>query len=187
MKKILAVLLVVVLAVSAFSTTVFADLSPEKGEGIITDATGTDANGDGWRLEVVDSNNSITPFEKLIGNNENISDHKEIRLIGNGNPKFPMNITFDANGIKPTSEGYILFKGSDGKIVKIEATMGNGTIKATFPELGEFVLVLKEKSGSTEPPKSDPTSDNFTTAAFLLLLAGIEVSLVSIKKIKSIA
>lgn len=185
MKKILAILLTVVLVVSAFTTTTFATISPEKSEGIITDATGTDADGNDWELKVIDINKSTTEYEKIIGNDEKITDHKEIILIGNGNPKFPMDITFTANGIKPTTEGYILFKEANGNIIKIEATMGDGIIKATFPALGEFVLVLKEKTSSTEPPKSDQTSDNFTPIAFTLLLAGIAVSLVSIKKIRS--
>ncbi|MBQ6825307.1 MAG: hypothetical protein IJP34_01430 [Clostridia bacterium] len=189
MKKVLAILLTVVLAVSAFTTTAFAatTISPEKTEGIITEATGTDANGTSWELQVVDTDESTDAYEKEIGNNEKIADHKKIILKGSGNPKYPIDVTFTANGIKATNEGYILFKGADGKIVKIEATMGNGTIKAKFPSLGNFVLVLKEKAGSTEPPKSDPTSDNFTPIAFTLLLAGIAVSLVSIKKIRSAA
>ncbi len=187
MKKLLAFILTAVLAVTAFSTVAFAaESSPEKIEGIITAATGKDANGKEWRLVIKKATGSTDVYTAEVGSNT-LADHKLVALEGQGDPKYPMDITFTANGIKATDKGYILYKGDDGKIQKLSATFGNGTIAASFPALGEFVLVLEAAADSSETPKSDPTSDNVTPVAFALLLASAAVAMVSVKKIRNAA
>ncbi len=184
MKKTLAIILTVMLVFTAFVTTVSAAQSPEQVTGIITGATGTDANGKQVRLIIRPASGDISYFELAAGDDK-IADYKVLVLEGDGDPALPIEVMLDANGIKATDDGYILFKDSNGKIVKLDAVMSNGKIKVTFPSLGEFALVLLEDG--KEPPKSDQTSDNFTAIAFTLLIASAAVTLVSVKKIRNAA
>ena len=186
MKKTLAIILTVMLVFTAFVTTVSAAQSPEQITGIVTDATGIDANGKSARIAIRPaSGNYSDDFDKVAGNDE-VVDYKELVLEGEDDPVFPIEVELVANGIKATDKGYILFKDKDGKIVKLTAVMLDGKIKVTFPSLGEFAVVL-QKDTAKEPPKSPQTSDNLTPVLFALLIASAAVTLISVKKVRNAA
>ena len=206
MKKCLVVLMVLVLAMGAFSLCAFAEDSPEGGL-ISETATGVDANGNNVQVKIVDAvSKDITPFEKEFNKikkkngSMEILDHVDIEAVGDVSLlTFPITLTIPVSGATVGTKGYFLLKKADGTIVKIEATMGNGTATATFPELGEVVFVSDMRSKSSdigEPDNgkkgdesgkkgsktSDKTGDNTVPFVAVIMISSLALG-VSAKKL----
>ena len=146
MKKLLAFVLVAVLAFSA--VTANAAPSPEKLEGVISSATASDSKGTAVKvvLTAATSDRSVynTALEELKaanGSDLKIVDHKVITLDGAGSPAYPLTIELTIPGLKASSKGYVLFKNSQGTVEKLKTTVADGKVTVTVNELGEFVFV----------------------------------------------
>lgn len=198
MKKLLAFVLVVVLAFSA--VTANAAPSPEKLEGVISSATAKDKNGASVKLVLNAStadravyNTALEELKTANGADLKIVDHKVITLDGASSPAFPLTVELNIPGVKASSKGFVLFKNSQGNVEKLNAVMGDGKVTVTINELGEFVLVTDSQtvtdinSDGGEANKSPQTSDNVTPIAVLLLVASAAVAIVSVKKIRTAA
>ena len=199
MKKILAFVFTAALAVTAFATTAFAaDDSPEKLDGVITAVTAVDADGNKVELELAEPSGSISDFDSVLaelkqtaGDDLKVIDFKAIRARAGVSINFPLNVELRIPGIKATSKGYILFKDNAGDIEKLDAVMGNGTVKVTVKEEGEFVFVADSgtvtdigSAGSGEVT-SPATGDNTLPVMSVMLLAACAAGAFAVKKIKA--
>ncbi|MGN0492645.1 MAG: hypothetical protein ACI4F7_03270 [Acutalibacteraceae bacterium] len=196
MKKILAFVLVAVLAFSA--VTANAAPSPEKLEGVISSATASDSKGTAVKVVLSDAtsdrsayNTALEELKAANGSDLKVVDHKVIALDGTGSPTYPLTVELKIPGVKASSKGFVLFKNSQGTVEKLTATMGDGKVTVTFNELGEFVFVTDSQTvtdiNSAGANKSPQTSDTATPIAVLLLAASAAVAIVSVKKIRTAA
>lgn len=198
MKKILAFVLVAVLAFSA--VTANAAPSPEKLEGVISSATASDSKGTAVKVVLTDATSDRSVYDAALGelktangSDLKIVDHKVITLEGTGSPTYPLTVELNIPGVKASSKGFVLFKNSQGTVEKLTATMGDGKVTVTLNELGEFVFVTDSQtvtdinSAGNSTNKSPQTSDTATPIAVLLLAASAAVAIVSVKKIRTAA
>ena len=141
MKKVLAVLLTAILAVSAL-TVAATSVSPEKSSGVIVSVTGKDADGSSLKLAVEPTKieqstqtDALNNLKKEVGDdNLKIVDQKQLVLKEGSNPKFPLTVELNVPGVKPTSKVYVLFKAfenqaeglsnaaADGEVIGLSAT-----------------------------------------------------------------
>ena len=199
MKKILAFVFTVALAVTAFATTALAaDDSPQKLEGVITAVTAVDADGNRVDIELAEPSGSVSDFDSALaelkqttGNDLKIIDFKAIRARAGVPMNFPIDVEFKIPGIKASSKGYILFKDKSGDIEKLDAVMGDGTVKVTVKEEGEFVFVADSgtvtdigSAGSGEVT-SPVTGDNTLPVMSVMIIAAGAVGIFAVKKIKA--
>lgn len=196
MKKLLAFVLVAVLAFSA--VTANAAPSPEKLEGVISSATASDSKGTAVKVVLTDAtsdrsvyNSALQELKTANGSDLKIVDHKVIALDGAGSPTYPLTVELKVPGLKATSKGYVLFKNSQGTVEKLTATVAEGKVTVTVNELGELVFVTDSQTvtdiNSTATNKSPQTSDTATPVAVLLLAASAAAAIVSVKKIRTAA
>lgn len=196
MKKLLAFVLVAVLAFSA--VTANAAPSPEKLEGVISSATASDSKGTAVKVVLTDAtsdrsvyNSALQELKTANGSDLKIVDHKVITLDGAGSPTYPLTVELKVPGLKATSKGYVLFKNSQGTVEKLTATVAEGKVTVTVNELGELVFVTDSQTvsdiNSTATNKSPQTSDTATPVAVLLLAASAAAAIVSVKKIRTAA
>ena len=199
MKKILAFVFTVALAVTAFATTALAaDDSPQKLEGVITAVTAVDADGNKVDIELAEPSGSVSDFDSALaelkqttGNDLKIIDFKAIRARAGVPMNFPIDLEFKIPGIKASSKGYILFKDKSGDIEKLDAVMGDGTVKVTVKEEGEFVFVADSGtvtdigSAGSGDVTSPVTGDNTLPVMSVMLLAACAAGAFAVKKIKA--
>ena len=199
MKKILAFVFTVALAVTAFATTALAaDDSPQKLEGVITAVTAVDADGNKVDIELVEPSGSVSDFDSALaelkqttGNDLKIIDFKAIRARAGVPMNFPIDVEFKIPGIKASSKGYILFKDKSGDIEKLDAVMGDGTVKVTVKEEGEFVFVADSGtvtdigSAGSGDVTSPVTGDNTLPVMSVMIIAAGAVGIFAVKKIKA--
>ena len=199
MKKILAFVFTVALAVTAFATTALAaDDSPQKLEGVITAVTAVDADGNKVDIELAEPSGSVSDFDTALaelkqttGNDLKIIDFKAIRARAGVPMNFPIDVEFKIPGIKASSKGYILFKDKSGDIEKLDAVMGDGTVKVTVKEEGEFVFVADSGtvtdigSAGSGDVTSPVTGDNTLPVMSVMLLAACAAGAFAVKKIKA--
>ena len=141
MKKVLAVLLTAILAVSAL-TVAATSVSPEKSSGVIVSVSGKDADGNALKLAVESTKIEQSTYTKALDNlkkevgddNLKIVDQKQLVLKEGSNPKFPLTVELNVPGVKPTSKVYVLFKAfenqaeglsnaaADGEVIGLSAT-----------------------------------------------------------------
>ena len=199
MKKILAFVFTVALAVTAFATTALAaDDSPQKLEGVITAVTAVYGDGNRVDIELAEPSGSVSDFDSALaelkqttGNDLKIIDFKAIRARAGVPMNFPIDVEFKIPGIKASSKGYILFKDKSGDIEKLDAVMGDGTVKVTVKEEGEFVFVADSgtvtdigSAGSGEVT-SPVTGDNTLPVMSVMIIAAGAVGIFAVKKIKA--
>lgn len=199
MKKILAFVFTVALAVTAFATTALAaDDSPQKLEGVITAVTAVDADGNKVDIELAEPSGSVSDFDSALaelkqttGNDLKIIDFKAIRARAGVPMNFPIDVEFKIPGIKASSKGYILFKDKSGDIEKLDAVMGDGTVKVTVKEEGEFVFVADSGtvtdigSAGSGDVTSPVTGDNTLPVMSVMIIAAGAVGIFAVKKIKA--
>ena len=199
MKKILAFVFTVALAVTAFATTALAaDDSPQKPEGVITAVTAVDADGNRVDIELAEPSGSVSDFDSALaelkqttGNDLKIIDFKAIRARAGVPMNFPIDVEFKISGIKASSKGYILFKDKSGDIEKLDAVMGDGTVKVTVKEEGEFVFVADSGtvtdigSAGSGDVTSPVTGDNTLPVMSVMIIAAGAVGIFAVKKIKA--
>lgn len=199
MKKILAFVFTVALAVTAFATTALAaDDSPQKLEGVITAVTAVDADGNKVEIELAEPSGSVSDFDSALaelkqttGNDLKIIDFKAIRARAGVPMNFPIDVEFKIPGIKASSKGYILFKDKSGDIEKLDAEMGDGTVKVTVKEEGEFVFVADSGtvtdigSAGSGDVTSPVTGDNTLPVMSVMIIAAGAVGIFAVKKIKA--
>lgn len=199
MKKILAFVFTVALAVTAFATTALAaDDSPQKLEGVITAVTAVDADGNKVDIELAEPSGSVSDFDSALaelkqttGNDLKIIDFKAIRARAGVPMNFPIDLEFKIPGIKASSKGYILFKDKSGDIEKLDAVMGDGTVKVTVKEEGEFVFVADSGtvtdigSAGSGDVTSPVTGDNTLPVMSVMIIAAGAVGIFAAKKIKA--
>lgn len=199
MKKILAFVFTVALAVTAFATTALAaDDSPQKLEGVITAVTAVDADGNKVDIELAEPSGSVSDFDSALaelkqttGNDLKIIDFKAIRARAGVPMNFPIDVEFKIPGIKASSKGYILFKDKSGDIEKLDAEMGDGTVKVTVKEEGEFVFVADSGtvtdigSAGSGDVTSPVTGDNTLPVMSVMIIAAGAVGIFAVKKIKA--
>lgn len=199
MKKILAFVFTVALAVTAFATTALAaDDSPQKLEGVITAVTAVDADGNKVDIELAEPSGSVSDFDSALaelkqttGNDLKIIDFKAIRARAGVPMNFPIDVEFKIPGIKASSKGYILFKDKSGDIEKLDAVMGDGTVKVTVKEEGEFVFVADSGtvtdigSAGSGDVTSPVTGDNTLPVMSVMIIAAGAVGIFATKKIKA--
>ena len=199
MKKILAFVFTVALAVTAFATTALAaDDSPQKLEGVITAVTAVDADGNKVDIELAEPSGSVSDFDTALaelkqttGNDLKIIDFKAIRARAGVPMNFPIDVEFKIPGIKASSKGYILFKDKSGDIEKLDAVMGDGTVKVTVKEEGEFVFVADSGtvtdigSAGSGDVTSPVTGDNTLPVMSVMIIAAGAVGIFAVKKIKA--
>lgn len=155
MKKVLAVLLTAILAVTAL-TAVAETPSPEKLSGVIVSVSGKDANGDALKLAVEPTKIEQTAYTKALDNLKKevgddslkIVDQKQLVLKEGTDPKFPLTVDLNVPGIKPTSKVYVLFKAdenkaeglsnkaADGEVIGLSATKSFKIINLAETDLG---------------------------------------------------
>ena len=141
MKKVLAVLLTAILAVSAL-TVAATSVSPEKSSGVIVSVSGKDADGNALKLAVESTKIEQSTYTKALDNlkketgddNLKIVDQKQLVLKEGKDPKFPLTVELKVPGVKPTSKVYVLFKAfenqaeglsdkaADGEVIGLSAT-----------------------------------------------------------------
>lgn len=141
MKKVLAVLLTAILAFTAL-TAAAETPSPEKLSGVISSASGKDADGNALKLAVEPTKieqstytDALNNLKKEVGDdNLKIVDQKQLVLKEGSNPKFPLTVDLTVRGVKPTSKVFVLFKASanqaeglsnkaaDGEVIGLSAT-----------------------------------------------------------------
>lgn len=199
MKKILAFVFTAALAVTTFATAAFAaDSSPEKPEGVITAVTAVDKDGNKVEIELAEPSGSVSDFDSALaelkqtaGDDLKVIDFKAIRARSGESLNFPLDVEFRIPGIKATSNGYILFKDNAGDIEQLDAVMGDGTVKVTVKEEGEFVFVADSgtvtdigSAGSGEVT-SPVTGDNTLPVMSVMLLAACAAGAFAVKKIKA--
>ena len=112
MKKVLAVLLTAILAVSAL-TVAATSVSPEKSSGVIVSVSGKDADGNVLKLAVESTKIGQSTYTKALDNlkkevgddNLKIVDQKQLVFKEGKDPKFPLTVDLSVPGVKPTSIG----------------------------------------------------------------------------------
>ncbi len=135
MKKVLAVLLTAILAVTAL-TAVAETPSPEKSSGVIVSVSAKDADGSALKLAVEPTKIEQSTYTKALDNlkkevgdnNLKIVDQKQLVLKEGENPKFPLTVDLKVPGVKPSSKVYVLFKASENKAEGLSNTAADGEV-----------------------------------------------------------
>ena len=130
MKKVLAFVLTLALAVTAFAMVASAaDNSPTQRENAVVVAT---SNG----KDVAPDSSDTSKFDDQVESGMKIIDHFNLTET-NGKPT-----VFNVRGADDSTQGYFLYLPTDATTPeKIPATFTNGTATATFPGDGEVVFV----------------------------------------------
>ena len=166
MKKVLAVLLTAILAVSAL-TVAATSVSPEKSSGVIVSVSGKDADGNVLKLAVESTKIGQSTYTKALDNlkkevgddNLKIVDQKQLVFKEGKDPKFPLTVDLSVPGVKPTSKVYVLFKAgenqaeglsnkaADGEVIGLSAATSFKIINLAETDLGG-VEKLDAKAGT---------------------------------------
>lgn len=191
MKKILATVITLALAITAFAATVSAAPSPEKEQGTVTTATAKDADNKDVSIKLENATGTTVVFDSMISElqkenaNLKVSDHKIISAADSTAVKFPITVEFSVPGVKDNTKAVLLLKKTDGTVVKVEATVLNGIVKGVFAEFGEVVLLTDVAAASTATGTSPKTGDTSAPIALAVLALSLGTAFVSVKKIKA--
>lgn len=191
MKKILATVITLALAITAFAATVSAAPSPEKEQGTVTTVTAKDADNKDVSIKLENATGTTAVFDSMISElqkenaNLKVSDHKIISAADSTAVKFPITVEFSVPGVKDNTKAVLLLKKADGTVVKVEATVLNGIVKGVFAEFGEVVLLTDVAAASTATGTSPKTGDTSAPIALAVLALSLGTAFVSVKKIKA--
>ena len=131
MKKVLAFVLTLALAVTAFAMVASAaDNSPTQRENAVVVAT---SNG----KDVAPDSSDTSKFDGQVESGMQITDHFNLTGTDGTTPT-----VFNVQGADDSTQGYFLYLAPGATTPeKIPATFANGTATATFPGDGEVVFV----------------------------------------------
>ena len=169
MKKVLAVLLTAILAVSAL-TVAATSVSPEKSSGVIVSVTGEDADGSALELAVeptkIDQDvytNALENLKKEVNDdNLKIVDQKQLVLKEGKDPKFPLTVVLNVPGVKPTSKVYVLFKAFENQAEGLSATAADGEVIGLSAKTSFKIINLAEATGGVEKLDAKAGTDKVT-------------------------
>ena len=169
MKKVLAVLLTAILAVSAL-TVAATSVSPEKSSGVIVSVTGEDADGSALELAVeptkIDQDvytNALENLKKEVNDdNLKIVDQKQLVLKEGKDPKFPLTVVLKVPGVKPTSKVYVLFKAFENQAEGLSATAADGEVIGLSAKTSFKIINLAEATGGVEKLDAKAGTDKVT-------------------------
>ena len=169
MKKVLAVLLTAILAVSAL-TVAATSVSPEKSSGVIVSVTGEDADGSALELAVeptkIDQDvytNALENLKKEVNDdNLKIVDQKQLVFKEGKDPKFPLTVVLNVPGVKPTSKVYVLFKAFENQAEGLSATAADGEVIGLSAKTSFKIINLAEATGGVEKLDAKAGTDKVT-------------------------
>ena len=169
MKKVLAVLLTAILAVSAL-TVAATSVSPEKSSGVIVSVTGEDADGSALELAVeptkIDQDvytNALENLKKEVNDdNLKIVDQKQLVFKEGKDPKFPLTVVLNVPGVKPTSKVYVLFKAFENQAEGLSATAADGEVIGLSAKTSFKIINLAEATGGVEELDAKAGKDKVT-------------------------
>lgn len=190
MKKLLATVITLALALTAFVATVSAAPSPEKEQGTVTTVTAKDAGNKDISIKLENATGNTAAFDGVItdlqkeNKNLKVADHKIISAADSSTVKFPVTVEFSVPGVKENTKAILLLKKADGTVVKIETTVLNGIVKGAFAEFGEVIL-LTDVAASEPNGTSPKTGDTSSPIALAVLALSVGAAVVSVKKIKA--
>ena len=169
MKKVLAVLLTAILAVSAL-TVAATSVSPEKSSGVIVSVTGEDADGSALELAVeptkIDQDvytNALENLKKEVNDdNLKIVDQKQLVFKEGKDPKFPLTVDLSVPGVKPTSKVYVLFKAFENQAEGLSATAADGEVIGLSAKTSFKIINLAEATGGVEKLDAKAGTDKVT-------------------------
>ena len=169
MKKVLAVLLTAILAVSAL-TVAATSVSPEKSSGVIVSVTGEDADGSALELAVeptkIDQDvytNALENLKKEVNDdNLKIVDQKQLVFKEGKDPKFPLTVDLSVPGVKPTSKVYVLFKAFENQAEGLSATAADGEVIGLSAKTSFKIINLAEATGGVEKLDAKAGKDKVT-------------------------
>ena len=173
MKKVLAVLLTAILAVSTMTVAATSVSSPEKSKGVIVSVSAKDANGSVLKLAVEPTKieqtvytNALESLQKETGDeNLKIVDQKQLVLKEGENPKFPLTVEMNVPGVKPTSKVYVLFKAFENQAEGLSNKAADGEVIGLSAKTSFKIINLAEATNGVE--KLDAKADtNKVTVTF---------------------
>ena len=169
MKKVLAVLLTAILAVSAL-TVAATSVSPEKSSGVIVSVSGKDADGNALKLAVESTKIEQSTYTKALDNlkkevgddNLKIVDQKQLVFKEGKDPKFPLTVDLSVPGVKPTSKVYVLFKAFENQAEGLSATAADGEVIGLSAKTSFKIINLAEATGGVEKLDAKAGKDKVT-------------------------
>ena len=169
MKKVLAVLLTAILAVSAL-TVAATSVSPEKSSGVIVSVTGEDADGSALELAVeptkIDQDvytNALENLKKEVNDdNLKIVDQKQLVFKEGKDPKFPLTVVLNVPGVKPTSKVYVLFKAGENQAEGLSNKAADGEVIGLSAATSFKIINLAEATGGVEKLDAKAGTDKVT-------------------------
>ena len=176
MKRAVTILLTFVMVLS-MAVTVFAANSPEN-PGAVTVSSAVDASGNAVKLAVESNSTAQTAAAELtaaelksvIGNDYNdkmsVLNVVDVQYTGTA---YPVTVTFNVSGVKSTDKVVVLHKAASGWEV-VKATVGNGTVTATFNSLSPVAFVVDSTATNK---KSPDTGNNVMPFVFVALIASV--------------
>lgn len=101
-----------------------------------------------------------------------VADVKDVDIVGDKNAvAFPVTITFEMKGVVPASKVIVLhWTGSAWE--KVDSTVGEGTVTATFNSLSPVAFIV-DKTTLSSGTKSPKTSASSTAAVALLGMSAL--------------
>ncbi len=200
MKKLLAIVLTLIIALSLGVTVVSAASSPE-AEGVVSSIKAEDVNGQNISINVdkIDGKvsstlqNGLAGVKKESGNKGlKIVDHFEVAI--EGEPSFPITVSLSVFGIKRNSTVYILAEDGDSapdknKVTTIKTTVEDGKIIFKLEKnIKKFAIVTDAETAQVVEKennvKSPQTADNVNFVALAMMVAVGGIVFVS-KKVKA--
>ena len=170
MKKVLAVLLTAILAVSTMTVAATSVSSPEKSKGVIVSVSAKDANGSTLKLAVEPTKieqtvytNALESLQKETGDeNLKIVDQKQLVLKEGENPKFPLTVEMNVPGVKPTSKVYVLFKAFENQAEGLSNKAADGEVIGLSAKTSFKIINLAEATGGVEKLDAKAGKDKVT-------------------------
>lgn len=194
-RKMVKTIALILVMVFCFGMTASAAPSPFPGTII------TEAIAEGVKVivetikevyrEIIEYLKSQAGFEDILSKvgipydkNLIVADVVEVRAesINGGKVEYPIDITFTAKGVTPSTKGYVLHWQDDANAwEKVPTTMGNGTITSTFTSLSPVAFILDKTTLESGTATSPQTSATAATGAAIIGLSAVAAA-VGLKK-----
>lgn len=182
MKKIIALLSVVVLVFAFSGLTVGAEPSPQTDD-IISEYEVIDTDGNKVDAEIEKTKDKDKDFKP--DGDDVIIGYYELKNIDK-NAKYPVTVKVKVAGIKKNTGVYILVKDSAGNIKKIVGTVSSdGLIDFSLDQYYQYFCIVTDKKTATSLGVSDKTGDLSTAVAGMTLCLSLAFVAVAYKKVSS--
>lgn len=193
MKKVLAFLLTAVLVISASVCVAFAAPSAE-AQGVVSAVSAVDANEQAaaFNLRKIDGKVNSNFYNTLKGLKDE-TKNDTLKIVGHytvdveGEPKYPLSVTFNVLGISASSEVYVLLQ-NGSEVVSVTPTVKDGKITFKLENAVEKVAIVVDGKTATAVEKennvlSPQTNDNMIYVV-MMLVSSVALFFVS-KKVKA--